>query len=137
MEPATIWFNLWIAAAILALNLRVRAAAMMQDQSALERRVSQAAYGSFGGAALCILFGILYFCSGLPAWSWVSAAVVLTVSVAIPLLIQAKTGGLAGGGSKKLGQKMETIAKQLMYSAVAIIVISAIAWFILRQLAIL
>ncbi|MBM3143179.1 MAG: hypothetical protein FJ005_09125 [Chloroflexi bacterium] len=105
MEPITIWFNFWIAVAVLALNLRVRAAAMLQDQSALERRVFQAACGSFGGAGLCVLFAIVYFCVGLPAWSWISMAIVLTVSVAVPLLIQVRTGGVGWGRLKRVGQK--------------------------------
>ena len=136
-EPVTIWFNFWIAVAVLALHLRVRAAAITQDQSALKRRASQAAYGSFGGATVCILFGILYLCLGLPAWSWISVAIVLIISVAIPLLIQAKTGGLTGGGSKESGQRMDTVAYWLMYTSVAIIIVSFITLIILQQLAIL
>jgi hypothetical protein len=136
MEGITVLFNFWIAVLILALNLHVRAAAMLQDQSALERRVSQAAYGSLGGAGACVLFGIVYFFVGLPFWTWISMAVVLIVSVAVPLLIQAKTGGLVGGGSKESGKKMETAAQGLKYAAVAGFIVTAVV-VILWQLAIL
>ena len=136
MEAAAVWFNLCIAVVVLALNLRVRAA-IMQNQPDLKKRVYRAAYKSFGGGIVCILLGVLYVYLGLPPWSWMSGAGILIISVATPLLIQAKMGGLAGGGSKKSGKKIDTIAKRLICAAVAVFLVSAAALVILRQLAIL
>jgi hypothetical protein len=137
MEAVTIWFNIWIGVAILALNLRVQAAAIIQDQSILKRRLYQAVFGCIGAGIICMLVGALYSCIGLYPWTWVTVGFVFIISVAVPLLVKLKTGGLTGGGSKESGKKLDSAAVRLMVAAVSIILVSFIVVLILQQLGIL